>query len=93
MPDPPVGRVECRPVSRVILADEDLFTTDTDGRETINLALLKEHFFDEGRLRDEQVLRIIRRVEAVLREEPNLLEVDTPIISNRARIRFGGLIG
>ena len=80
MPDPPVG-VECRPVSRAILADEDLFTTDAAGRETVNLALLKEHFFDEGRLGDEQALRIIKRAEAVLRKEPNLLEVDTPITS------------
>ena len=37
------------------------------------------HFYREGRLTEEQALEIITRGTEVLRQEPNLLEVDAPV--------------
>ncbi|CAE6339647.1 protein phosphatase 3, catalytic subunit [Rhizoctonia solani AG-1 IB] len=44
-----------------------------------DIAFLKNHFYREGRLTEEQALWIIERGTAILRAEPNLLEVDAPI--------------
>jgi serine/threonine-protein phosphatase 2B catalytic subunit len=44
-----------------------------------DIAFLKNHFYREGRLTDDQALFIIRRATEILRQEPNLLEVDAPI--------------
>ncbi|KAI8816163.1 Metallo-dependent phosphatase-like protein [Fimicolochytrium jonesii] len=40
---------------------------------------LRNHFFREGRLTQEQALRIIKRGTELLKEEPNLLDVEAPI--------------
>lgn len=44
-----------------------------------NLAFLKQHFYREGRLTEEQALWILARGTEILRQEPNLLEMDAPI--------------
>jgi serine/threonine-protein phosphatase 2B catalytic subunit len=44
-----------------------------------NLQFLKQHFYREGRLTEEQALWIIRKGTEVLKSEPNLLEMDAPI--------------
>ena len=44
-----------------------------------NLAFLKQHFYREGRLTEEQALFILSRATEILRSEPNLLEMDAPI--------------
>ncbi|KAF3920096.1 hypothetical protein AA313_de0201291 [Arthrobotrys entomopaga] len=44
-----------------------------------NLAFLKQHFYREGRLTEEQALFIIQKGTEILRQEPNLLEMDAPI--------------
>ncbi|KAI5294542.1 3',5'-cyclic-nucleotide phosphodiesterase (PDEase) (3':5'-CNP), partial [Ascosphaera pollenicola] len=44
-----------------------------------NLAFLKQHFYREGRLTEEQALWIINAGTDLLRQEPNLLEMDAPI--------------
>ncbi|KAL7270058.1 3',5'-cyclic-nucleotide phosphodiesterase (PDEase) (3':5'-CNP) [Rhizina undulata] len=44
-----------------------------------NLAFLKQHFYREGRLTEEQALFIIHKATEILRAEPNLLEMDAPI--------------
>ncbi|GAB1526540.1 3',5'-cyclic-nucleotide phosphodiesterase (PDEase) (3':5'-CNP) [Rhizoctonia solani] len=44
-----------------------------------DIAFLKNHFYREGRLTEEQALWIIEQGTAILRAEPNLLEVDAPI--------------
>jgi serine/threonine-protein phosphatase 2B catalytic subunit len=44
-----------------------------------NLAFLKQHFYREGRLTEEQALFIIARATEILKSEPNLLEMDAPI--------------
>lgn len=44
-----------------------------------NLQFLKNHFYREGRLTEEQALWIINQGSKILRAEPNLLEMDAPI--------------
>lgn len=44
-----------------------------------NLQFLKQHFYREGRLTEDQALWIIQAGTEVLRAEPNLLEMDAPI--------------
>ncbi|RDI84316.1 Kynurenine 3-monooxygenase [Venturia inaequalis] len=57
---------------------EDQFFSPTD-RKKPNLQFLKQHFYREGRLTEEQALWIIRKGTEVLKAEPNLLEMDAPI--------------
>lgn len=44
-----------------------------------DVAFLKNHFYREGRITEEQALYIIQKGTELLRAEPNLLEVDAPI--------------
>lgn len=44
-----------------------------------DVAFLKNHFYREGRLREDQALYIIEKATEVLRSEPNLLSVDAPV--------------
>ena len=48
-------------------------------RSKPNLSFLKQHFYREGRLTEEQALWIIHEGTKVLKAEPNLLEMDAPI--------------
>ncbi|GAA6002878.1 hypothetical protein JCM10207_001879 [Rhodosporidiobolus poonsookiae] len=57
---------------------DDQFYSDSS-RQKPDIAFLKNHFYREGRLTDDQALFIIREASKILREEPNLLEVDAPI--------------
>lgn len=74
--------VDVKAPTRVILRNEDLFPKDPEtGQESVNVLLLRDHFFEEGKLQDEQVLKIISMGSALLRPEPNLIEVATPVTS------------
>lgn len=44
-----------------------------------DIAFLKNHFYREGRLKEEHCLYIIEKGTELLKKEPNLLEVDAPI--------------
>lgn len=57
--------------------DEQFFEDDAHTKPDI--AFLKQHFYREGRLTDEQALWIINKGSELLRAEPNLLEMDAPI--------------
>ncbi|KAH6987698.1 Metallo-dependent phosphatase-like protein [Ilyonectria sp. MPI-CAGE-AT-0026] len=57
--------------------DEQFFEDDTHTKPDINF--LKQHFYREGRLTDEQALWILNKGTEILRAEPNLLEMDAPI--------------
>ncbi len=48
-------------------------------RSKPNLQFLKQHFYREGRLTEEQALWIIHLGTEVLKKEENLLEMDAPI--------------
>ena len=57
---------------------EEQFRSPHD-RSKPNLQFLKQHFYREGRLTEEQALWIIQLGTEVLKNEPNLLEMDAPI--------------
>lgn len=44
-----------------------------------NLNFIKNHFYCEGRLNEEQALFIIKTGTELLRKEANVLEIDAPI--------------
>ena len=50
-----------------------------DDRTKPNLQFLKQHFYREGRLTEDQAFWIIEQGTALLKSEPNLLEMDAPI--------------
>lgn len=57
---------------------EDQFFSPHD-RSKPNIQFLKQHFYREGRLTEEQALWIINEGTKLLEKEPNLLEMDAPI--------------
>ncbi|KAJ9098612.1 3',5'-cyclic-nucleotide phosphodiesterase (PDEase) (3':5'-CNP) [Naganishia friedmannii] len=57
---------------------DDQFYSSQDPSKP-DIAFLKNHFYREGRLTEEQALFILEKGGEVLRQEPNLLEVDAPI--------------
>lgn len=57
--------------------DEQFYSSEDPSKPDI--AFLKNHFYREGRLTEEQALFILEKGGEVLRQEPNLLEVDAPI--------------
>ncbi|KZS97166.1 Metallo-dependent phosphatase [Sistotremastrum niveocremeum HHB9708] len=54
------------------------FFSSTD-RTKPDIAFLKNHFYREGRVTEEQALYILQKGTELLKKEPNLLEVDAPI--------------
>ncbi|KAH8805800.1 serine/threonine protein phosphatase 2B catalytic subunit [Xylogone sp. PMI_703] len=57
--------------------DEQFFSPEDSTKP--NLQFLKRHFYREGRLTEEQALYIIEEGTKILKQEPNLLEMDAPI--------------
>lgn len=57
--------------------DEQFYEDETHTKP--NITFLKQHFYREGRLTEEQALWIIKTGTDLLRQEPNLLEMDAPI--------------
>ncbi|KAF2125449.1 Metallo-dependent phosphatase [Dothidotthia symphoricarpi CBS 119687] len=57
---------------------DDQFFSPQD-RSKPNIQFLKQHFYREGRLTEQQALWILKKGSEVLRAEPNLLEMDAPI--------------
>ncbi|KAL1915563.1 uncharacterized protein VTP21DRAFT_6687 [Calcarisporiella thermophila] len=58
-------------------ADEEFFSKERP--DLPDVQFLKNHFFHEGRITEEQALYIIGKGTELLRKEPNLLEVSAPI--------------
>ncbi|KAI8075131.1 serine/threonine-protein phosphatase 2B catalytic subunit A1 [Gongronella butleri] len=56
--------------------DEEFWDRERPGLP--NVRFLKDHFYREGRLTEEQALYIIEKGTELLRAEPNLLEIDAP---------------
>ena len=44
-----------------------------------DVAFLKKHFFDEGKLTEDQVLRLVGEGIEIMSKEPNLLTLPAPI--------------
>ena len=59
--------------------DEQFYVTDIRGVRRPNTEFLKQHFFKEGRITDEQVLYLLNEASNLMVKEPNLLQVQEPI--------------
>ena len=57
---------------------DDQFFSKSD-RSKPDIAFLKNHFYREGRITEDQAMYILEKASEILRNEPNLLEVDAPI--------------
>ncbi|KAI8373213.1 serine/threonine-protein phosphatase 2B catalytic subunit A1 [Radiomyces spectabilis] len=57
--------------------DDEFWSKERPGLP--NIAFLKDHFYREGRLTEEQALYILEKATEILKTEENLLEVDAPI--------------
>lgn len=62
----------------MFLPTDDQFFSQADPTKP-DIAFLKNHFYREGRLTEKQALFILEKGGELLRQEPNLLEVDAPI--------------
>ena len=60
-----------------IPTDEQFFSKTEQGKPDI--AFLKNHFYREGRIKEEHALHIIKEATEILHAEPNLLYVDAPV--------------
>ena len=58
-------------------SEEQFFSREDPSKPDV--AFLKNHFYREGRVTEEQALYILEKGTELLRAEPNLLEVDAPI--------------
>lgn len=58
---------------------EQFFNQKGQDRDKPDIAFLKNHFYREGRLTEEQALWILEKGTELLRKEPNVLSVDAPI--------------
>lgn len=63
--------------------DAEFYTQleDQSGVLKPNTTFLKEHFFREGRLADDQALFILEQATAILKQEPNMIAVEPPVTS------------
>ncbi|KAF9303399.1 3',5'-cyclic-nucleotide phosphodiesterase (PDEase) (3':5'-CNP) [Mortierella antarctica] len=69
------GHVQAPAVS---IPTDDLFYSK-EFPDRPDIAFLKNHFYREGRISEEQAIFILQKGTELLRKEPNLLEVDAPI--------------
>jgi len=57
---------------------DDMFFSKTEKGKP-DVKFLKDHFFREGRIKEEHALYIIDKATQLLRAEPNVLTVDAPV--------------
>ncbi|KAF9455880.1 serine/threonine protein phosphatase 2B [Collybia nuda] len=62
-----------------IPTNEQFFNRHGQDRSKPDVAFLKNHFYREGRLSEDQALWILETATEVLRKEGNVLQVDAPI--------------
>lgn len=67
------------PATRIPTSEEFFDQNAPAGVTRPNIAFLKNHFYREGRLSEEQALWILREATAILKKEPNMLEVEAPV--------------
>ena len=58
-----------------IPTDDQFFSKTDKGKPDV--AFLKNHFYREGRLKEEHALYIIEKATQLLRVEPNVLSIDS----------------
>ena len=57
---------------------DDIFYSKTD-KSKPDIPFLKNHFYREGRIKEEHALFIIEKATQLLRAEPNVLTIDAPV--------------
>jgi hypothetical protein len=57
---------------------DDAFFSKAD-KSKPDIAFLKNHFYREGRLKEEHALYIVEKATQLLRTEPNVLTIDAPV--------------
>jgi len=72
-----------------IPTNDQFFSKTEEGKPDV--AFLKDHFYREGRIKEEQALYIIEEATRLLRVEPNVLTVDAPVIGATIGCRFNVL--
>jgi len=60
-----------------IPTDDAFFSKTEEGKPDVEF--LKDHFFRQGRIKEEHALYIIDKATQLLRAEPNVLTVDGPV--------------
>ncbi len=60
-----------------IPTDDQFFSKTEKGKP--DAAFLKNHFYREGRLKEEHALFILEKATRLFRAEPNVLAVDSPV--------------
>jgi serine/threonine-protein phosphatase 2B catalytic subunit len=60
-----------------IPTDDQFFLKTEKGKPDV--AFLKNHFYREGRIKEEHALYILEKATRLLRAEPNVLTVDSPV--------------
>ncbi|KNZ76531.1 Serine/threonine-protein phosphatase 2B catalytic subunit [Termitomyces sp. J132] len=74
-----------RPVKNVLPpaankpTDAEFFRINNQGKRMPNPFFLKDHFFREGRLTEEQALFIVEHAKELLSSEPNMVDVKSPV--------------
>jgi serine/threonine-protein phosphatase 2B catalytic subunit len=58
---------------------EQFYNQQGRDRSKPDVAFLKNHFYREGRVSEEQALWILETATDLLKKEPNVLQVDAPI--------------
>jgi serine/threonine-protein phosphatase 2B catalytic subunit len=58
---------------------EQFYNQHGRDRSKPDVAFLKNHFYREGRVSEEQALWILETATDLLKKEPNVLQVDAPI--------------
>jgi len=58
---------------------EQFFNKHGQDRNKPDIAFLKNHFYREGRLNEDQALWILEKATEILKKEGNVLQVDAPI--------------
>jgi serine/threonine-protein phosphatase 2B catalytic subunit len=57
-----------------------------------DIAFLKNHFYREGRIKEEHALYIIQKATEILRSEPNLLTVEAPVTGACHQLYAAGMM-
>jgi serine/threonine-protein phosphatase 2B catalytic subunit len=60
-----------------IPTDDQFFSKTEKGKPDV--AFLKNHFYREGRIKEEHALYILEKATRLLRAESNVLTVDSPV--------------
>jgi len=76
-------RLQVQAPAMNIPTDEQFFSKTEKGKPDI--AFLKNHFYREGRLKEEHAHYIIEKATEILHTEPNLLHVEAPVTGALSR--------